>query len=251
MGDEVSEANPTSAIASSPGQESCSEVLAEKFAAVRGMTDRLCAPLHSRRPDGAINAGGQPGQMASGAHDLVFRDLYSGFPIAGLPALRSAHFASCLILIKTSGIASFAHHPATFARPSLKEVQAYRHSVDEQMARWLASGGAEAGQLAALVELGLNHEQQHQELIVTDLKHALWTNPLRPAYINRPLGGDPDGAKCRLCSGGSSTGGLYETGHERRPVCLRQRAPAAQGVPGTLPHRFPPDHQWRIPGIHE
>ena len=37
-----------------------------------------------------------------------------------------------------------------------------------------------------LIELGINHEQQHQELIVTDVKNGLWTNPLRPAYRAAP-----------------------------------------------------------------
>jgi ergothioneine biosynthesis protein EgtB len=67
----------------------------------------------------------------------------------------------------------------TFSRPSLEEVQAYRHHVDEQMRGLLSSGVAD--DLAKLIELGLNHEQQHQELLVTDIKHAFWSNPLRPA----------------------------------------------------------------------
>jgi ergothioneine biosynthesis protein EgtB len=63
------------------------------------------------------------------------------------------------------------------ARPALAEVLAYRAHVDEAMARLV--GRAE---LAGLIELGLAHEQQHQELLLTDIKHALWSNPLGPAY---------------------------------------------------------------------
>ncbi len=47
--------------------------------------------------------------------------------------------------------------------------------------------------VAELVLLGLNHEQQHQELLVTDVKHGLWTNPLRPAYRDRPQVSPKDG----------------------------------------------------------
>lgn len=63
------------------------------------------------------------------------------------------------------------------SRPSLAEVHAYRRHVDDAMARLLEAGGGDA-----VCELGLHHEQQHQELILTDIKHALGTSPLRPAY---------------------------------------------------------------------
>ncbi len=72
-----------------------------------------------------------------------------------------------------------------FSRPSLDEVRAYRRHVDEAMLKLLE--GHEADELADVVTLGINHEQQHQELIVTDAKHALWTNPLRPAFRVRDL----------------------------------------------------------------
>jgi ergothioneine biosynthesis protein EgtB len=64
------------------------------------------------------------------------------------------------------------------SRPGVTEVAAYREHVDEAMAALLADAPAS---VAALVELGLNHEQQHQELIATDIKHALSLNPLAPA----------------------------------------------------------------------
>ena len=69
------------------------------------------------------------------------------------------------------------------SRPTVADVFAYRAWVDRGMERLLASMDAErAGALAALVELGLNHEQQHQELILTDIKYNLAVNPLHPAY---------------------------------------------------------------------
>ena len=63
------------------------------------------------------------------------------------------------------------------SRPSLEEVHAYRNWVDQEMERYVDHASAES---TALIELGLNHEQQHQELILTDIKHALWSMPLRP-----------------------------------------------------------------------
>jgi ergothioneine biosynthesis protein EgtB len=71
------------------------------------------------------------------------------------------------------------------SRPSLDAVHAYRRHVDAGMDR-LLEDGARAAALADLVELGLNHEQQHQELILTDIKHALAQSPLAPAYRAGP-----------------------------------------------------------------
>jgi ergothioneine biosynthesis protein EgtB len=68
------------------------------------------------------------------------------------------------------------------SRPSLDEVLAYRASVDERMQSLVARHPERAARLADTIELGLHHEQQHQELILTDLKHALSRNPLLPAY---------------------------------------------------------------------
>ncbi len=67
------------------------------------------------------------------------------------------------------------------SRPTVAEVHAYRAAVDEAMMR-LIEQRADDEALAFLVTLGLNHEQQHQELMLTDIKHVFLTNPLAPAY---------------------------------------------------------------------
>jgi ergothioneine biosynthesis protein EgtB len=68
-------------------------------------------------------------------------------------------------------------------RPSLGEVHSYRAHVDDAIRRFIGEAAADAWAVAApLIELGLNHEQQHQELILTDVLHALSCNPLLPAY---------------------------------------------------------------------
>ncbi|MBU0892221.1 MAG: ergothioneine biosynthesis protein EgtB [Gammaproteobacteria bacterium] len=78
-----------------------------------------------------------------------------------------------------------AKHPrpqrGLLTRPALDEVLAYRAQVDARMARLLPTVLHNPA-LCALIELGLQHEQQHQELLVTDVKHLLSCNPLWPAY---------------------------------------------------------------------
>ena len=66
------------------------------------------------------------------------------------------------------------------SRPGVVEIKSYRESVDEAMERLLIAGPSP--QVSALVELGLHHEQQHQELILMDIKHVLGANPLAPSY---------------------------------------------------------------------
>jgi ergothioneine biosynthesis protein EgtB len=69
------------------------------------------------------------------------------------------------------------------SRPSLERVHAYRSHVDAAVLSLLEHAGDE---VLTLVELGLNHEQQHQELILTDIKHALWSSPLHPEPVLSP-----------------------------------------------------------------
>jgi ergothioneine biosynthesis protein EgtB len=67
------------------------------------------------------------------------------------------------------------------SRPTVAQIRYYRAHVDAAMQPLLARA-ADEPELAFLITLGLNHEQQHQELLLTDIKHVLWNNPLAPAY---------------------------------------------------------------------
>jgi len=93
-------------------------------------------------------------------------------------------------------------------RPSLDTVYAYRSHVDAAMDELMRR--APAGEWSGLVELGLNHEQQHQELILMDIQHALAINPLQPAYRAACFAAEADepGDWAEL------PGGLYEIGHD-------------------------------------
>src|SRR6266566_3694935 len=92
------------------------------------------------------------------------------------------------------------------SRPSLNEIHAYRSHVDEAMLRHLEFANEET---AALVELGLNHEQQHQELILTDIKHALWSMPLRPGRVSKPRVVTPNAPLQWI----DFEGGIHKIGH--------------------------------------
>ncbi|MBD2756707.1 ergothioneine biosynthesis protein EgtB [Spirosoma validum] len=68
------------------------------------------------------------------------------------------------------------------SRPSVADVMAYRAYVDDAMGRFLADESGLSSSLKALLDLGFNHEEQHQELLITDIKYILGNNPLLPAY---------------------------------------------------------------------
>ena len=96
-------------------------------------------------------------------------------------------------------------------RPSLAQVQAYREHVDQAMADLLGTRlPAAAGDL---VELGLHHEQQHQELILTDLLHLFAQNPLRPAVRAPGAAAAPTPAAAAPLDWVGFDGGRIETGH--------------------------------------
>jgi ergothioneine biosynthesis protein EgtB len=68
------------------------------------------------------------------------------------------------------------------SRPGLNDILSYRRYVDEHMLQFLQTEKGQHDQVCKTLEIGLNHEQQHQELILTDIKHVLSCNPLLPVY---------------------------------------------------------------------
>jgi len=161
--------------------ERAAPTLADRYAACRQQTEALAASLSAEDQMVQSCADASPAKWHQ-AHtswffetfilsphlpgyrplDSAFRDLFNSYynAIGGQPdkALRS-----------------------TFSRPNLDEVRKYRRHVDEHM-RQVLQYGATSDAVLELAELGINHEQQHQELLVTDIKHAFWSNPLRPVY---------------------------------------------------------------------
>jgi ergothioneine biosynthesis protein EgtB len=109
-------------------------------------------------------------------------------------------------------------------RPAMAEVRAYRADVDARITRLLASElpAAQRAELAALVTLGMQHEQQHQELMLTDVKHLLAQSLLRPAYLDAPL---PRAAAAAPLAWLRCDGGLIEIGHDSDGFCFDNELP--------------------------
>ena len=102
-------------------------------------------------------------------------------------------------------------------RPGVAEVYAYRAFVDEKMAELLSAETLETA-LVEVVTIGLHHEHQHQELLLTDLKYGLSLNPLFPVY-------KPGGSLCSEVNSGAPSWltlpeGIYETGFQGNGFCF-------------------------------
>jgi ergothioneine biosynthesis protein EgtB len=161
-------------------EEKAAATLAREFDAVRRQTEALTAPLSAEDQMVQSCPEASPAKWHL-AHTTWFFETFVLSP--HLPGYRA--FDQRFRDLFNSYYNAIGQQPDkalrnTFSRPALDDVRNYRAHVDEHMRKLIQPGMAEA--LRKLVALGLNHEQQHQELIVTDIKHALWSNPLRPAY---------------------------------------------------------------------
>ena len=109
-------------------------------------------------------------------------------------------------------------------RPAMAQVRAYRADVDARIARLLGGelSAQQSAQLAELIALGLQHEQQHQELMLTDVKHLLAQNALLPEYAAAPLA---QAAGVAPLAWLAFDGGLAEIGHDGDGFCFDNELP--------------------------
>jgi len=106
-------------------------------------------------------------------------------------------------------------------RPGLHEVIAYRRHVDQALIDALLGDHALPDASLAVIELGLHHEQQHQELMLTDIKHLFSLNPLLPAYAAASL----RSTSLPLLQWRPFAGGLVEVGHDGRGFAFDNESP--------------------------
>jgi hypothetical protein len=162
--------------------------LAHRCGQIRAMTESLAEPLSAE--DCAIQS--MPDASPVKWHLAHTSWFFETFVL--LPNVRdSTPFDPAFRVLFNSYYNGIGYkHPrperGLLSRPSLETVRAYRRHVDAGLQRLLAAGPI-SGALAAVVELGLQHEQQHQELIVTDVKHLLSRSPLAPSYRDAPWRG--------------------------------------------------------------
>lgn len=112
------------------------------------------------------------------------------------------------------------------SRPTVAEVRSYRQAIDEAMSTLISTAPSQQWpEILRRLTIGLNHEQQHQELLLTDIKHILAYNPMRPAYRHDLK--MPDSSRCSLQYVGFD-GGLKQAGHEGDGFAYDNESPRHQ-----------------------
>ncbi len=130
-------------------------------------------------------------------------------------------------------------------RPSTAQVLAYRDHVDEALHRLVESRDAEQGEIARLIEIGINHEQQHQELLLADILALFAANPLRPAYQAGDANGRDFAAPDAL-AWIDVPGGILPMGHTGEGFCWDNELPAHEALvrPFKVADRLVTNAEW-------
>jgi ergothioneine biosynthesis protein EgtB len=216
---------PVSTI-SSPAQGIEVSAISERFRATRRRTLALIEPLTPEDMMVQSSPDTSPAKWHL-AHtswffeSFVLREFVPGYKV----------FHPDFVWLFNSYYQSFAAFPekrlrASFSRPALAEILHYRAHVDEAVGR-LLDGDADPEALKR-IELGANHEEQHQELLLTDILHAFFSNPLRPAYKPDARGDDSANLlaetsaleKAGALRFTGFSGGLVEAGHNGQGFCF-------------------------------
>jgi ergothioneine biosynthesis protein EgtB len=197
--------------------------LARHYRDVRALTELLRAPLSAEDCQAQSMDDASPVKWHL-AHTSWFFETF--VLAAARPDYRPFHPAFRVVFNSYYQQVG-AQHPrpqrGLLTRPSLDEVLAYRAHVDHHMLDLLAHvNGAGDESLAVVIELGLQHEQQHQELILTDAKHLLAGNPLRPAYRSADAPVRATGTPLRWQP---HAAGMREIGHDGRGFAFDNERP--------------------------
>jgi ergothioneine biosynthesis protein EgtB len=196
--------------------------LTERYAAVRAHTEALCAPLEVE--DYVVSS--MPDVSPTKWHLAHTSWFFETFLLAPhLPGYRPLNPRYSFLFNSYYVQAGERHCRAQrglATRPTVREVFAYRAHVDEAMHALLMEVAADPAHPAApLVELGLHHEQQHQELLLMDIQHVFWTNPLRPAYAPDVTGAVAPQERRWI----DVPEGVYRIGHEGHAFAFDNEGP--------------------------
>ncbi|MFQ5719624.1 MAG: ergothioneine biosynthesis protein EgtB [Acidobacteriota bacterium] len=181
----------------------------EQFFKTRQVSLELAAPLSAEDCSLQSMTDASPVKWHLAHTTWFFETFVLGPHVAGYRPVDPAF--TVLFNSYYNGVGAMHPRPerGMLSRPGLEDVLSYRRHVDESMLTLLGASSPSPG-VCERIRLGLEHEQQHQELILTDVKHLLAQNPLKPAYLeNRSFSRDRVGERWWV----TCEGGLCEVGH--------------------------------------
>lgn len=193
------------------------------YRAVRGMSESLCAPLLAEDCCMQTMPDASPPKWHL-AHVSWFFETFLLKPFLSGYGEFDPRFA---VLFNSYYEGAGAMYPRAqrgfLSRPPLEEVYRYRHYIDERMAMLIAAAPDDRWRdVAFRVTLGVHHEQQHQELLLTDIKHIFASQPLRPVYRDaaREVSSQPAAPGWH-----EFAGGLHEIGYGGGEFCYDNETP--------------------------
>ncbi len=207
------------------------ELLAAAFRVVRSETERRAAPLSAEDQLVQSMPDASPIKWHR-AHTTWFFEQFLLVPhVKGYKPFHPDFAFLFNSYYVTAGPRHARTHRGVVTRPSMDEVTAYRAYVDAAMEKALLSADdALLATLAPLIEIGVNHEQQHQELMLTDILHAFSLNPVSPAYDaawqwpgSRRSAGTVDLPE-----------GIHTVGHNDDSYCFDNERPAHRALVGPV-----------------
>jgi ergothioneine biosynthesis protein EgtB len=195
--------------------------ITDRFAATRSLTESLASPLSAEDQTVQSMPDVSPTKWHR-AHTTWFFETFLLAPsLAGYRPFDSEYGYLFNSYYEGVGARYPRHDRGQLSRPGVNEIAEYRAHVDEAMATLLEDPSCRS--CTDLVELGIQHEQQHQELLLMDIKHVLSRNPLLPAYdaVRFP----------KPTTGGQSTWtehseGTYQIGHAGSGFCFDNELPS-------------------------
>ena len=199
------------------------QALVMRYATVRSTSERLCAPLLAEDCCMQTMADVSPPKWHL-AHVSWFFETFLLKPYLSGYREFDSHFA---VLFNSYYEGAGAMHPRAqrgfMSRPPLEQVYRYRQHIDEHMALLMETVAEDPWrEVAFRVILGLHHEQQHQELLLTDIKHIFASQPLRPVYCDAgPEASSPPG----VLAWHEYSGGIHEIGHHGAGFCYDNETP--------------------------
>ena len=204
-------------------------MVAVDYCAVRSLTEQLAAPLGPEDQTVQSMPDVSPTKWHR-AHTTWFFETFVLEPNAPrYQPLNEAYRMLFNSYYEAVGPKHSRTERGLITRPGIEEVAAYRRHVDAAMLELLAGDVDPA--VADLVVLGCHHEQQHQELLVMDIKHVLSCNPLDPAYGSLPWPGEPAGQAGWI----EHDGGIVEIGHAGDGFAFDNEGPRHEAL--LRPHR--------------
>jgi len=157
---------------------------ADAYLAVRGATVELCAPLAPEDYVVQSMPDASPAKWHLAHTSWFFEEFVLARAAPGYRPYADPYRYLFNSYYNTVGPMHCRAARGLLSRPTVAEIMGYRAAIDERMASLLAAG-ALSHELGSIVILGLEHERQHQELLLTDIKHLFALNPLLPAYRER------------------------------------------------------------------